>query len=346
MPALSVDAQLPIEAMAWPGVDVRGEPGVAVAMKASFVLGDEGDTLSVATEPTPLEMSDQFAGEAPRALLIAAGELVPFKQGCDLLMTGAIQITPGQSVAQVDVALRRSDGEAFWRKRVWAVGPRATGRMGGLGEPTPLEEPVPLTYERAYGGPTSGFEKSELFACNPAGCGHRPYGWVERSEPNPLIVWPYFGHHENGRTPPGFGPVAPSWEPRSGRFGRLDPEAALLGETRYRKLPKPNAHNVAPDDQQLSEPLRGDEWLELTGVVPGVPPTEPVRWQLPGLSPHLIVRDRTRAQTLAPALDTLHIEPDRGRVNAVWRSWLPETVANNATSLQVDFPLTGSHEHG
>jgi hypothetical protein len=183
---------------------------------------------------------DLFAGDDPHAALVRAGDLAPHKPEVDVLVRGTAHGAPGQTSALV--TLRLGPLEA----RVVAVGPRRWQSDRTPSAPGPLE-PVPLTWESAYGGPG--------FADNPVGTGHAPGTLPPRLE-DPSRLLRVQGERVR---PVAFAPIAPSWPlpreaPRDLRPSVAEePLARVPGGLRSRVLLGGACRLARP----LREPVRG-----------------------------------------------------------------------------------------
>ena len=328
---LPVGVEGPLDARVWPDLDALGNPGLAVAVKAGFRVGDTV-LLRLDEQAPALEVAERCPGDPAERAPLCAPECVPFKQGCDCLLHGAVQPPPGRSQALASLGVEDAGGRPrLAPKRVWAVGEPP---LSGHGPPRPLVEPVPLSYELAYGGPPGG-PRHRRYARNPAGRGHRAAWLGAAAGPRPRLFWDG-GRPTRRGAPAGFGPLAAAWAPRARRFGRLDPDAYRLGRLRYRRLPRRDAWNAAPADQRLDAPLRGGERIRLQGVVPGADPRRTVTWQLPGGGPQATLRGPGRGRRVPVYADTLNIDAESARVWVVWRGWLAGPPPGAGWALRID----------
>lgn len=143
---LPVQVTGPLDTLAWADLDARGCPGVAVAVKAGFRAGD-GALLRLDEQAPVLEVAERCPRDPAERAPLCAPECVPFKQGCDFLLHGAVQPHPGRSQALASLGVEDAGGRRPQApKRVWAVGEPP---LSDHGSPRPLVEPVPLSYELA-----------------------------------------------------------------------------------------------------------------------------------------------------------------------------------------------------
>jgi len=190
---------------------------------------------------------------------------------------------------------------------------RVMSRSGAVHEGKPFDR-MPLTYERAAGGPRTW---------NPIGLRDDAWdadGWLVL----PNLVPSGADAPVPGQSiePTGFGPIPASWPLRKERIAGptlLSGSVARGGAS----LP-PDAehwfHNVAPVDQQIAV-LEDDARIVLEHLNPMI---DRLETRLPGLRPHARVeRPGQRPETLALRADLLWIDTDRGICTVTYRGRLP-----------------------
>ncbi|HEY4119202.1 MAG TPA: DUF2169 domain-containing protein [Byssovorax sp.] len=295
----------------WPRVDVVGSAAadvvvwrkggrlhVTVVAKATFRLVAEGAMTPL--PPEPIQRVDAHHGGLATRSARVASDLAPIRHKADVLLSGQAQLGEDAGGA-VKLTIVRGDKRVL-DKRVHVV-----VDIGAAGAP------VPLVYERAYGGAT--------FPENPAGTGRDP------GTAPPALIDPSDPHEAVG-----FGPIASSWPARA-RLVPVDEREAIEralavprrdgAEATIVELPDAidwSFFQVAPADQRIDF-LQGDEWIHVEGAVPGAPK---LRTRLPG------VRGVARAEGLAPApmdialdADTLSIDAERRIASVVFRGLVP-----------------------
>lgn len=284
---------------------------------------DDYTTATSATSATP--RPGPAGPTAPRALerasLRHAGEIHLAKPSTDVLLSGHA-VAPRGRAPQVDVAL--SVGPV--RKTIRVFGDREWKGLldASISAPVPFDR-VPLIYERAFGGvlfldPDTG--KITLEPRNPAGVGFARRGkngeisarlLPNLEDPRQLITSP------NDQPPPaGFGPIAPSWEPRRSFVGTYD-EAWRTRRAPY--LPadfSPRFFNTAPPDLVCKGYLRGGEPVEVLNASP-----TPLKFRLPLCHFDAQVHLAGRIERPELHLETVSIEPDELRVTLLWRAAVP-----------------------
>lgn len=247
--------------------------------------------------------------------------------------------------------------QTILEKRLRVTGPRCWKEEDdewNLTEPEPISS-LPLRYEYAYGGecrinlddPAADQLDAEFLltpeqreqhpdgpdqapaahtVCenNPIGMGFTEPWYLKATDikiiPAPQIESPNdpvgeFGKHY---VPQGFGIIGKGWLPRRTLCGTVDDNFIASDK------PLPDDFdfaywNCAHPEMQVPF-LKGDETIELTNLTPG----GELVLQLPGHLPYALVgyEDGAITQT-GVKLDTLIIEPQKGRVSCVYRLFLP-----------------------
>lgn len=250
---------------------------------------------------------DVFAGDDPHAALVRAGDLAPHKPEVDVLVRGTAHGAPGQTSALV--TLRLGPLEA----RLVAVGPRRWQSDRTPSAPGPLE-PVPLTWESAYGGPG--------FADNPVGTGHGPGTLPPRLE-DPSRLLRVQGERVR---PVAFAPIAPSWPSRARHLGTFD---RAWQKSRWPAFPTDfdRAFFSAAPAALRARFVSPSEAFRITSVRPGGGPFE---GRFPGLSPRAFTTSaRGTVSELALVLDTVVLCPDEGQFQLTWRGRFAPTAGGD-----------------
>lgn len=293
-------------AMLW---RTREQMYLTVIVKATFGLLDEAEM--VLEDPEPILRAELHHQNVPTCSVRATTDLVPFLRQADVVLTGHAHAPGGAPVPTLAVRLAVLRERVLLDKALLVVGDRR-----GDGPPQPFAR-MPLTYERAYGG--IGWKD------NPFGVGTGGRG----AQPNVI-------HPEDAQRTAGFAPIARGWPARK----------QLLGAEARRAMEEPIPlvadgvdwayFQAAPPDQRV-EHLRGDEWIVLEGVHPGLPR---IRSRLPG------VRAAARIHGLresAPPFgwpldlvaDTLRIDADEQRCSVTWRGMVPVRDEAHAAAMHV-----------
>lgn len=201
---------------------------------------------------------------------------------------------------------------------------RWQGRQPGPAEPF---ERMPVDWAHAYGGPA--------FAANPVGLGHEPGAdgvhWLANTEyPQSPTTRP-----DAAMVPAGFGRIDPMWSGRAQHRGTYDetwlPEHApgFPPDLDWRHF------NLAPPDQWLPQPLKGDEAFAFDNLHPTLPQ---VGGRLPGLVCRAFVRYGTgphqgKLRHVPLALSTLWFFPHAERLVMLFHG-LADCAEDDAADVQ------------
>ncbi|WP_437840088.1 DUF2169 family type VI secretion system accessory protein [Sorangium sp. So ce1153] len=295
-----------------PYVDPSGQRVVIAIIKATFELS-RTDRLVPSAEPSPVRVADVLWDEQrPQGSVKYPSDVCCAKRGADVVVVGAA-ISP-RSVARMDVLVRVGALEAplvVHGERFFVKGARGVV----IGPAAPFEA-MPVVYDRAYGGMTADCALAE--ERNPAGVGvaHRDKDLLDT--PAPQIEHPAFPHTRAGEdhAPVGYGATRSHWMPRRSYAGTFD---ATWKKARMPLLPldyDPRFENVAHPSLQLKAPPPPGTEIAVLGMSErGL-----FRCELPDTK--LVVhgiRGQERT-TVRPVVDTVLIEPARGRVELVHRA--------------------------
>lgn len=296
--------------------DPRGVECAFLAIKASFDLASG--------EPVPCQRqaallaADVYWGDPASTALRAAADLTLQKPATDILLDG--RAMAAEPVGSLDVHLQvgpvsrvlRVFGDRHWtrREQAWvATPPKAFTRM-------------PLRWELAFGGSAcKDGAAPETDWRNPVGRGLAAQGEEDfegRALPNIEDPAALIAHPTDRPVPAGCAPVPPVWQPRRQRAGTYD---EAWQKQRAPHLPldfDPAFFNVAPPGLVAPGYLEGGEAVLVTGCTLGAP----LSFILPRLDIDLTWHFDGRAIAGQPHLDTVLIEPDKARVQMVWRAAL------------------------
>jgi hypothetical protein len=301
--------------------DPKGRPNAVVVARLTWRLSATG-IASLALEPRPIRMTTTWSGAAGGAVLFPS-DRVTAKVGTDVLLLASAHPPPRPLEARppsaIDVRLRLEAGRRTLTKAVRVHGRRVFTKMLLGVEPGPAEPilgPVPLGYELAEGGTDADAEPAKReHPDNPAGVGYRATGPRVGAEAHRLEPL-------DGRAPAGFGPTAPHWPRRRALYGTTDER---YYRHRYPVAPldfNPLHTSDAHPDLWSPEPLRGDEPIELLGVVP----EGAFRFRLPHYAPRFDVDVDGEVRPVETHLDTFLIDlrdPDERLVELTWRVAVP-----------------------
>ncbi|MFO0756249.1 MAG: DUF2169 domain-containing protein [Byssovorax sp.] len=298
---------------------------VAIA-KLTWLVAPDGSAI-VAPSPAPVRLFDvPVTPDDPWSGLRYASDIAPPKPGTDVLLIGDAHPPADRGATVQDVSLRVEAGDHTIQKTVRVHGERTFVKsMLGVapGPAAPRREPVPLIYERSYGGRDESDPAAILIEPrNPAGLGVARDRERLAGTKVPEIEDPRAPLGSRSPAPAGFGPIPSHWAPRGGRYGtpdaRWQKERAPIAPLDF----DPRHHCVAPDDLWSPSPLTGSEPVEVRGAVPeGI-----FRFQLPRYAPVFKARVRGVWLDCATHLDTFLIDlrdPSARRVELVWRTGVP-----------------------
>lgn len=288
--------------------DARGAEHLVFAAKAAFVVGPSG-VLSPAPTPPVISTTDTFLGEPAHTSLTGEAELGPPKPRTDCVLRGRA-VPSSRSTTRTRVSF----SVGSMAQHAVVLGPRRWIRRTSPepSEPQPIGEPVPLVWERAFGGVDATPDDARAHVWqrdNPVGRGLLAEGTKKDldAEELPQLEDPS-APIESPRSRPrpvGFGFVARHWEPRLAFGGTYD--------TRWRRERMP----LVPEDfdprfHQAAAPalsrerLRGGERL----VAEGVSSVGRIALALPRAEMEVLVRTRTANHIVQLALDTVMLDTE------------------------------------
>jgi hypothetical protein len=302
--------------------DKDGRDHCVVVVKGTFEVGADGNPRP-AEDQEPLVFTDVHYGDPETSSLKYECEFAPFKPRADVIINGQAVSPNGKPLEELTVALEVGGA----RKEVRVVGDRhwQAGILGFMAsDPTPFVA-MPLIYERAFGGADLTHKNPKYHGAevrNTVGVGfHKnPDSLTIDGQPLPNLEDPAYPIRVWSDTPPpvGFGSLGRNWQPRIKYAGTYDKR---WREERFPFLPEdfdPLYFQSAPADQQVPHFEGGEVIRCLRMTEDGVFETH-----VPGFEIPLVYRFLDRDVPATPRLDTIIVEPDRGRVLAVWRASVP-----------------------
>lgn len=255
-------------------------------VKGTFRL-QPGQTASPAPEAD--RMSADIPEPDPRGLYYST-DFAPIKPRMDLLLVATCR--PSEPIDTCRVTF----GVGSWSKSLAVIGDRSW-QDGIPSAPAPFRE-MKLSYGNAFGG---GKALPNI------------------EEPGRLVKSP-----KDRPEPVGFAPLAPLHVSRARRLGTYDDRWLRERWPWYPADLDWGYFNAAPEDQQLQDPLRGDEfvWFENMHAT-----HRRYESRLPGLRPRLFLSEKDRPWHEIPLrLDTLWVDLDEEKLVLVWRG--RETVGS------------------
>jgi uncharacterized protein YjbI with pentapeptide repeats len=242
-----------------------------------------------------VELWQLAAAELPQAIVDLG---MPKPRG-EVLVTGSAFPVGGPGGAQAVSAPRVTIGAVD--KTLYVAGDRAW-KDGVASDPVPFAE-MPLTYERAFGGPG--------YAMNPTGKGAAPVGSAE-IHPLPNIEDPahLVRSPDDRPRPAGFGPYELTWPQRLSKAGTYD---EAWQKERYPGFPADMdwaLWNAAPEDQWIAGYFRGDEAFTLEQMHPS---RARIEGRLPGVLARAFITQSTPGgevfREIPTRLDTVRLFP-------------------------------------
>jgi hypothetical protein len=301
-------------------VDKDGRDHCVVVVKGTFLVGLDGEPMPAEQQEPPC-VADVHHGDPATTSIKYECDFALFKPRADLIINGQAVPPQGKPVKELTVAVEIGSS----RKEIRVVGDRVWER-GILGfsasDPVPFVT-MPLLYERAFGGSDHSHSDpkhhgSELR--NLVGVGFHKNADAIDGTPLPNLEDPTRPIMSWSDTPPpvGLGVVGRNWRPRLKFAGTYDQR---WRDERFPFLPEDfdfQYFQSAPTDQQFPH-FEGGEAIRFSNVTAnGVFEVHVPRFDVP-----LVYRFRARDVPATPRLDTLIVEPDLGRVLAVWRAAVP-----------------------
>ncbi|MBK7235551.1 MAG: DUF2169 domain-containing protein [Sterolibacteriaceae bacterium] len=305
----------------------NGHPYDCLFVKATFRICHDGQLRPLVRQP-PFVLNDLHEGDEDTSALQYASEIIPFKPGTDVIVTGNAGSPGGepraQWLAQLQVGplnkIVKLTGPRYWRhKRLdrW--------ELTGI-EPCGA---VRLSYALAYGG-ASDQQTDEQDACwdNPFGLGFQGRNKIDKSRPYaaPRIVSADAGDPKWGgrmRTV-GLSPV-------DGRqMDRL--QFAGTYDEKWQREVAPNIPldmrmeywNVVPPDQVAKPYLAGGETVRTAGLFST--PDGRQAFVLPRYQVRAVpIRGETKHAGSAMELDTVLIDLDKRHVVLRWATLYSQT---------------------
>jgi hypothetical protein len=282
-----------------------GTIALTVVCKATFELHPKECVLAPKQEDL-LDLDVHWRGD-PRCSVVVPTDRTPYKPRADVVLVGHAY-APKQQPSRT-IMTRFLVGEIDKSIEVWCD--RSVRRQGRQVHEGPRITRMPLTWERAAGGPETSNPVGLQFDAVPD-----PYGMV--AIPNLQPPGSYVSQWGDVFAPIGYGPIAPRWPSRARRLYQHAPSFAAQG---WEKQPLPKDFdygyfNVAPPDQQVEE-LRSNERIVMENLHPR---HDRLVTSLPGIRPRAIADRATgEREEIALVADTLWIDTDRGICAVVWR---------------------------
>jgi hypothetical protein len=333
----------PFQALAIEHRFYNGHPYDCLFVKGTFRLARDGRLLPLIEQPA-FVVNNMHEGDDERTALAYPSDIIPFKPGTDVIVTGMAKPAGGKPASRWRAGVlvyRDGQAEPLLQKTVQITGPRhwKHGRLAGwqLSEVEPASA-VRLSYALAYGGASAaGWDKErDIHWPNPFG-----RGYFGRDTPDTALTYP---------APQILAPdvAAPEWLKPQASVG-LSPVAGLQQarlqfagtyDRRWEQEVKPNIPldmkldfwNAAPQDQVAHPYLGGGEKIRTLGLFA----SEDGRcdFRLPRYQVFAVpLRGERKFERLDMNLDTVLIDLDKRHVMLRWATLVDQDQAYDEYEL-------------
>jgi len=306
------------------GFEPDGRELLVVAVKATFLIPDNGEEPTLAETQVPLTEADEFTSEPGLSAPLYETDYAHRKPLCDVLLNGSAYAPDGKPVKRATVGL----AVGSMKKSFDVVGDRVWDKGLISSTPTPPRpfDRMPISYDRAFGGVDVSADdpnRRDTYLKNPIGVGYYPLTKGRALAGKPLPNTEESGKPVKSTTgkylPMSFGPIGRNFESRIPFAGTYDQEWL---ENRVPYWPADFDHRyfqAAPADQHIPYPLGGEEV-----ILRNLTPSGFEKFRLPSVSmPILFVPCRGTEKQLDGVVDTIVVEPDQGRFMLTWRVSFP-----------------------
>lgn len=302
------------QAALFPGYDQQHQPQQTLVVKASFNY-DLQQQVVAKTQQTPINLIDEYQIAGSNASLHACHEIMPYKQGWELIVYANAEPSQPCQVMETSIKLWRSQ-QLLWQKSLRIFGKRYWQKsiLGCIASKPDNITCLPISYEFAYGGADH--------QANPIGQG--AFSTKKNINGNALpqieLTNQLISKPQHQPTPGGFGPISPAWLPTISKQGSVKDERL---STRPIDA-KADCYNQAPADQQFTDQLFGDELITLKGVTKGLNQTEELYLPLPTIKLNAKLSTMDSLCDIPLTLDTMVIDCRKQEINLISRgqiSW-------------------------
>lgn len=232
------------------------------------------------------------------------------KPNPEVLVTGRAYPPGGELKPAVAVRVKLGSMD----KKLYVMGDRFW-QFGGPSAPIPFTE-MPITFERAFGGPG--------YAFNPIGKGHVKLKdeFGREFHPLPNIENPANLIKSPGDKPKpaGFGPYDIMWPQRFSKFGTYDQKWLKEEFPGFAEDTDLSLFNTAPEDQWIKGEIAGDEPFQVENMHPE---RSVQSSRLPGVRGVCFIRQKTKEgeifREIGTRIDTVHLLPHLQRGVVIFR---------------------------
>lgn len=319
---------------------VGAQNQLTCVIKRAWQFSTQGDLQTIIPAPAIIE-TDQFRGEINRSSLIAAREIMPYKEKSEIILYGSAQPPlDNHAITQVALSIEWENQTEFqlykqftndinkddsktlqhpfglmklrpnkWSKSLFIIGERKwrTTFFGGLiSRPKSIQAAIPLIYEFAYGG-SDPKQPEHFYAKNPAGLGFTIQRRINHLLAPQIEISPLINQLTDQPIPAGFGPLPIAWQ---------------IADLKQTHVPI-EINQVAPLDQRFNTYFFGNEVIKLKGLIAGIATTEEIILKLSHHRPRLSLHLDKPAQMIEPLCDTVVIDTDAMTLHQIWRAGIP-----------------------
>jgi hypothetical protein len=308
------------------GLDPDGTERIVVVVKGTFAIPPRGGVAVLAEQSDPLVFADTFTGKPGFSSVIYEMDFAPLKPRCDVLLHGSAHAPNGREATSVLVGLRvgaMTKGFEVSGDRHWTAG--ITGQTPS--KPKPFTS-IPITYDRAFGGPGDLASDSNPTLRNAYGPNPVGVGYFKRARDQDVFGKPVPNTYETNYPvtspsgsyrPMSFGPLGRNFSSRYPLAGTYDKR---WQDEVFPFLPadfSEEYYQAAPADQQIPYPSSG-EVVQLLNLTPHAQ----APFQLPDLNlPIEFTNQALERASRDSVVDTIVLEPDASKMQLVWRASLP-----------------------
>ena len=305
--------------------DKAGSECLVIVVKATYRLPLAGEAPELMEQQAPIVLSDTATGEPGLSSPEYESDFCLTKPKVDVLLLGTAYAPKGIAAKEVGVGMRVGDLLKTFKvtgKRRWKT--HLLGAVASVSGPEPFTQQA-ISYDIAFGGIETGPGQEKdcaVYLPNPVGLGYFRHYRHADGKPMPQteeMIKP-IKMPDGKYKPMSFGPIGRNWLPRSGYAGTYDKK--WQAEV-FPFLPEDfddRYFNAAPEDQQLSELVGGEQVVLANLTHPALTPSGRIEFHLPALALNVtLTPQKGSAERIAARVDTLVIEPDKQRFTILWR---------------------------
>jgi hypothetical protein len=308
----------------FPCWSASGEPQYTLVVKKVYEYDANGSLSLLRTTPD-LILADQYFAEPGQSSVVYPSEIVPFKFGSEVIVTGKVfpPVKQPPVVMEATVGLRFPNGR-HWSKSLLVIGERQwqSALLGTVASDPTYLKPIELVYEYAFGGKCPENPENHCLA-NPVGRGFGLSRRKARGTQLPQFETPGNLIHKPGQTVPvaGFSAIPSHWAPRIDYLPEVNEEALAAGSYPYSSKLNSKWYNQAPIDQQFEHFNFDHLVLELKGLTANLDYRHTLEIKLPLVMPVAELQE-VSSSSVPLKCDTLIIDTEAQSITQLWRASL------------------------